>query len=433
MKRRMILTFALSTLALIPPACVVESSSDKDNGGESGGGTAGMGGAALLGGSSSTTHTGGVTATTPAAGAGAANTITTVANAGATSAVAGAAGALGTGGAQSGGAGGATLTNNAGVAGTSVSTTVVVRTPVQVTDDIQAYTHWTADHVYIVSGTLYVSAAFTIDPGTIVKFAPNAGINVQSGGQLNAVGTSAQPIVFTSLRDDTGGDTNQDTTATQPGVGDWSGIQVSGNSSKFEYSELRYSSDGLGLDANSLSVKNSTFSMNASGLDASGCDASLVITGNVFYSNTHPIYVDANIAVDSTNSFHAPSNAATVNKYQCIFIEGDINQAVAWTNTESAYCVNGTLYVSSASALTLASGVVVKFAANSGANVQAGSSLVGSATAIFTSYKDDAHLGDSNGDGAVSTPAEGDWESIYVTDTDTVLSGANVLYSTPDN
>jgi hypothetical protein len=58
-----------------------------------------------------------------------------------------------------------------------------------------------------------------------VKFVPGTGISVQSGGTLNAAGTAAAPVVFTSLADDTaGGDTNQDGNRSLPRPGDWAGI-----------------------------------------------------------------------------------------------------------------------------------------------------------------------------------------------------------------
>jgi hypothetical protein len=65
-------------------------------------------------------------------------------------------------------------------------------------------------------------------PGTIMKFAADA---LDPGtlwvrGRLDALGTASQRIVFTSLRDDIGGDTNNDGASSSPRPGDWAGIRI---------------------------------------------------------------------------------------------------------------------------------------------------------------------------------------------------------------
>ena len=68
---------------------------------------------------------------------------------------------------------------------------------------------WTADNVYVLRGFVFVNdgQTLTIEPGTVIKGQAGQGsgasaLIVARGGTINAVGTAALPIVFTSTSDD---------------------------------------------------------------------------------------------------------------------------------------------------------------------------------------------------------------------------------------
>jgi peroxiredoxin family protein len=98
------------------------------------------------------------------------------------------------------------------------------RTLVVVTDSIRTNTTWTSNKVYKISGLIYVTngATLTIQPGTLIQgnaAVTNSSLVITRGSKINAVGTSSNPIVFTSSKD-TG----------LRAKGDWGGIIILGKS-----------------------------------------------------------------------------------------------------------------------------------------------------------------------------------------------------------
>ncbi len=125
---------------------------------------------------------------------------------------------------------------------------------------ISDYTHFSQDltikkdlaYVLKASGghspTVDAGVALTIEPGAIFKIGhtfPALYVN----GSLIASTTAAEPIVFTSLKDDSrGGDTNGDGSASVPQDNDWARIKFS-NGSAGNFSNAVFSYGGFGAPA----------------------------------------------------------------------------------------------------------------------------------------------------------------------------------------
>lgn len=99
---------------------------------------------------------------------------------------------------------------------------------------ITSDTTWTlAASPYVATCDVTVNAGvtLTVQPGVVVRFQTQA-CDLVVNGRLIAQGTEANPIAFTSYKDDAhGGDTKGDGNATTPAPNDWGGIQVAASSS----------------------------------------------------------------------------------------------------------------------------------------------------------------------------------------------------------
>ncbi|EKD76665.1 MAG: parallel beta-helix repeat protein, partial [uncultured bacterium] len=128
------------------------------------------------------------------------------------------------------------------------------------------------DLIYTIQSGLIISSGstLTIDPGSVVKFF-DATSYLITYGTLSAVGTETEPIIFTSIKDDSnGGDTNNDGITTSAAAGDWYYIEAyDGSTVDFDYVTMQYggytgSSNDHAMfwvdnDASNVTVDYSTF------------------------------------------------------------------------------------------------------------------------------------------------------------------------------
>lgn len=319
---------------------------------------------------------------------------------------------------------------------------------VTITEDIDVVTTWYADSVYIIDNNdLWVTNTLTIQAGTLIKFKPDNFMSVSADGTIIALGTDAKPIIFTSYKDDThGGDHNGDGDISSPLPGDWGAVYTNGNGSKFHYCRFYYGGGEtylatLEVYGATAEIIHCTFEMNKGGksgdfyvgvLEASSANKATVIKDNIFFSNTLPLSIETSISIDNTNVFHNPDDPSMKNTMNGIFVGADdnISTAVTWGETEVPFVNNiYDWWIDTGGSLTLAANVIIKFTADTYIVIASGAQLNFNNTNIFTSFKDDANGGDTNGDGTATTPSQNDWLGIYDDETSLYLSGANILYS----
>ncbi len=105
--------------------------------------------------------------------------------------------------------------------------------------------------VYVVHGNdvqVNDGNSLTIDPGVILKF-KERGTQFKVDGKLTAVGTSSDPIVFTSWRDTSyGGHTHKPSDDTPPSTRDWNNLRIenrASSDSRLEHIIVRYGDENL--------------------------------------------------------------------------------------------------------------------------------------------------------------------------------------------
>ncbi len=312
---------------------------------------------------------------------------------------------------------------------------------------------WYSDSIYVVPDIVKIDAVLTIQAGTIIKFHADGGLEVWDNGTINAIGLNDSKILFTSIKDDTGGDTNNDLAGTTPNSGDWDIVDLGDqNGSQFKYCKFLYGGNNnysgvLELGFNYSKVEYCIFANNNTyvhdgvyygALSAQDADPTTTIEYNTFYNNTVPLSINGHLSIDDSNNFSNPDDASQTNTYNGIFVHGQdiISHSPTWEETEVAYVIQYDSFEIWANySLTLGDNVVLKFVTDAMFDIQIGAGLINNqgAGVFFTSFKDDGHKGDTNGDADATSPSSTEWLGIYNNQTvNYFYTWSNILYSKND-
>ncbi|MBQ6341425.1 MAG: InlB B-repeat-containing protein [Kiritimatiellae bacterium] len=197
--------------------------------------------------------------------------------------------------------------------------------PQTLTSSISSNTRLRGYRTYIVSNSVTVvsGATLTLQPGTILKF--NSGCSLTVNGTLDAQGTRAAPIVFTSLKDDAhGGDANGDGEKTYAQAGDWHQITGSGTV-KLNYCEVLWCSAQNNQGA--LYPNGGTWQFDNS--IVAHCEYDCMRSYGGTFTANNSVFMDASMGA-------APSSG-TARFNNCVF--NYLTTAVRWGNGTFYNCV----------------------------------------------------------------------------------------------
>jgi len=297
---------------------------------------------------------------------------------------------------------------------------------------ISNVTYLLLDNVTVPSGD-----TLTINPGIVIK-SFYSGHRIRIAGKLIAEGTSTEPIVFTSVKDDGFGnphDTNKDGTNTVPTRRDWSGIVFKSGSdpaSVMDYCIVKFAylswyediingtyihQGAITIINSSPTISNTTITDMSYGIYAFASSNPVIENCTFENSEYTPILMSANAnPTFSGNTFTNSGYTALGICPEHLPTSCTIPQRNVAGYTNITYMIMGDWYINSGAEVTIEPGVIIKIYNYQDIYVEGGLKADASSgdPIIFTSMKDDnaGNPGDTNGDGDASAPAQSDWGTI---------------------
>lgn len=299
---------------------------------------------------------------------------------------------------------------------------------------------------YVIDGWLTVPAGkkLTLDPGAVVK-STAAGTSYKSGlmidrGALDASGTQAKPIVFTSMADDSAkGNTDNDDTL-KPAASDWNGI-IAQNSANLTMKWCQINYGGYANEAwgtpggNGISAANSVLtisncSINNTGRTYGGAGGNGISITNCTGAITSTLVNSSSAAAIRINQplQTIPAISATSARgcaYNAIAFNGTITGKITLPADSIPYYLDGRCGVVDSASLTLGPGAIVKMGVLNSSwerDIMVAGTFNAQGTAqkpiVFTTILDDSVGGATSSDTAQPlSGGSGDWEGFAFIDT----------------